>query len=231
MLGEAIPTVDALAERFNEFLRDLTSNFISLPESAVKLVPVPQELLVCRGTVFSALRSIKVKKSSGPDPVPAVVWKEFAFELADVIKDLYNSSLERGVVPVQIKESIVHPLPKCNPPKSVEEDLRPITLTSHLAKVMEGFTLNSLSKQVMDKLDPKQFSINGKSTVQALVYLLHIILASLDRGDNYARIFFANFSKGFDLVDHNALSEELKHLNVSFGGLGRFSRSGLSVLC
>ena len=156
-----------------------------------------------------------MKKSSGPDPVPAVVWKEFAFELADVIKDLYNSSLEQGVVPVQIKESIVHPLPKCNPPKSVEEDLRPITLTSHLAKVMKGFTLNCLSKQVMDKLDPKQFSINGKSTVQALVYLLHIILASLDRGDNYARIFFADFSKGFDLVDQNALTEELKHLNVS----------------
>ena len=215
MLGEAIPTVDALAGRFNEFLRDLTSNFIPLPESAVELVPVPQELLVCRGTVFSALRSIKVKKSSGPDPVPAVVWKEFAFELADVIKDLYNSSLEQGVVPVQIKESIVHPLPKCNPPKSVEEDLRPITLTSHLAKVMEGFILNSLSKQVKDKLDPKQFSINGKSTVQALVYLLHIILASFDRGDNYARIFFADFSKGFDLVDHNALTAELKHLNVS----------------
>ena len=141
MLGETIPTVDALAERFNEFLRDLTSNFIPLPESAVELVPVPQELLVYHGTVFSALRSIKVRKSSGPDPVPAVVWKGFAFELADVIKDLYSSSLEQGFVPVQIKESIVHPLPKCNSPKSVKEDLRPITLTSHLAKVMEGFTL------------------------------------------------------------------------------------------
>ena len=167
MLGETIPTV------INEFLRDLTSNFIPLPESAVELVPVLQELLVCRGTVFSALRSIKAKKSSGPDPVPAVAWKEFAFELADVIKDLYNSSLEQGFFPVRIKDSIVHPLPKCNPPKSVEKDLRPITLTSHLAKVMEGFTLNSLSKQVKDKLDLKQFSINGTSTVKALVYLIY----------------------------------------------------------
>lgn len=74
---------------------------------------------------------------------------------------------------------------------------------------MEGFTLNSLSKQVKDKLDLKQFSINGKSTVQALVYLLHNILATLDRRDNYAHIFFADFSKGFDLVDHNAPTEEL----------------------
>ena len=134
--------------------------------------------------------------------------------MADVIKDLYNSSLEQGFFPVQIKDSIVHPLPKCNPPKSVEKDLRPITLTSHLAKVMEGFTLNSLSKQVKDKLDLKQFSMNGTSTVQALVYLLYIILATLDRGDHYERIFFADFSKGFDLVDHNALTEEHKHLRA-----------------
>ena len=132
--------------------------------------------------------------------------------MADVTKDLYNSSLEQGFVPVQIKDSIVHPLPMCNPPKSVEEDLRPITLNSQLAKVMEGFTLNSLSKQVKGKLDLKQFSINGTSTVQALVYLLYLILATLDRGDHCARIFFADFSKGFDLVDHNALTEEHKHL-------------------
>ena len=128
----ALSTLGKDSARFKDLRnRDLTSNFIPLPESAVELVPIPQELLVCRGTVFSALRSIKVKTSYGPVPVPAVVWKEFAFELADVIKDLYNSSLDQGVVPVQIKESIVHPLPKCNPPKSIEEDLRPITLTSH----------------------------------------------------------------------------------------------------
>ena len=204
------------------------------PRTENNHVPVPQELLVCHGTVFSALLPIKVKKSSGPDPVPAVVWKEFAFELAYFIKDLYNSSLEQGFVPVQIKESIVHPLPKCNPPKSVKDDLRPIALTSHLTKVMERFTLNSLSKQVKDKLDLKQFSINGTSTVQELVYLLHIILATLDRGDNYARILFADFSKGFDLVAHNASLKNLStqmSANVSFGGLGCFSCSGLSVKC
>ena len=54
--------------------------------------------------------------------------------------------------------------------------------------LMEGFTLNSLSKQVKDKLDSKQFSINGKSTVQALVYLLHIILASILKDSTWSII-------------------------------------------
>ena len=52
--------------------------------------------------------------------------------------------------------------------------------------------------------------------MQALVYILHTILESLDRlgGENYIRVFFADFSKGFDPVDHNVLISELELLDV-----------------
>ncbi|XP_032221897.1 uncharacterized protein LOC116604109 [Nematostella vectensis] len=120
-----------------------------------------------------------------------------------------------GFVPQELKESIVHPVPKCYPPKTLSEDLRPITLTSQLAKVMEGIALDSLFACVKDKLDPKQFSVTGESTVQSMVYFLHCILESLERGENYVRIFFADFSKGFDLVDHNVLMSELDLLGVN----------------
>ena len=49
--------------------------------------------------------------------------------------------------------------------------------------------------------------------MQALVYFLHTILESLDQGENYIRVFFADFSKGFDLVDHNVLISELELLD------------------
>ena len=45
--------------------------------------------------------------------------------------------------------------------------------------------------------------------------MLHVILEALDRGNCFVRIFFADFSKGFDLVDHNALVNELELLNVN----------------
>jgi hypothetical protein len=54
-------------------------------------------------------------------------------------------------------------------------------------------------------LDPKQFALPGKSTTQALVYLLHVIHAALDQGHCSVRIFFVDFKKGFDLVDHNVI--------------------------
>ena len=74
---------------------------------------------------------------------------------------------------------------------------------------MEGLTLDSLFKQVCDKLDTHQFALAGKSTTHALVFFLQVILEALDQGDTYARILFTDFSKSFNLVDHNILIQEM----------------------
>ena len=131
---------------------------------------------------FRALRQIKLNKSPGPDIIPKKIWKEFAWELTPVLADIYNTSLKQGVVPSQLKESEVRPIPKCSPPKSIENDLRPITLTCQVAKLMEGFTLDSLYNQKVDKLDDKQFAPPGKSCSHALVYLFHHIFCVTRQG-------------------------------------------------
>jgi hypothetical protein len=67
--------------------------------------------------------------------------------------------------------------------------------------------------QVIDQLDPKQFALPNKSTTYALVYLLHQIFAALDSGHNSIRLFFADFRKGFDVVDHNVIINELGNVH------------------
>ena len=47
------------------------------------------------------------------------------------------------------------------------------------------------------------------------MYLLHNIFSARDIGEIYARVFFADFSKGFDLVDHNVILCELETLGVN----------------
>ena len=102
------------------------------------LGPVPQHLYVSDYKVYKTLCALKTKKSPGPDGIPIVVWKEFAFELSPALDDIYNSSLEQGYFPTQLKQAIVVPVPKLRPPKSVENDLRPISLTSPIAKVLSN---------------------------------------------------------------------------------------------
>ena len=66
-----------------------------------------------------------LNKSSGPDVVPNKIWKEFAWELAPVLWNIYSTSLRQGMVPS----------------KTIENDLRPIVhkCQVHVAKLMERF--------------------------------------------------------------------------------------------
>ena len=73
-------------------------------------------------------------------------------------------------MPEPLKQSDVVPVPKYSAPKSVEQldhDLRPISLTSHLAKIVDGFTLSTLLNQVCDKLVVYRFAPAEKSTTHA----------------------------------------------------------------
>ena len=53
---------------------------------------------------------------------------------------------------------------------------------------MEGLTLDSLLKQVCDKLDTHQFALAGKSTTDALVFFLQVILDSMTPSSAFATL-------------------------------------------
>ena len=48
-----------------------------------------------------------------------------------------------------------------------------------------------------------------------IVLMLQAIYEAVDSRDSAARIFFADFSKGFGLIDHSILITELRNLEVS----------------
>ena len=71
---------------------------------------------------------------------------------------------------------------------------------------MEGFVRDRLVDSVPVHLDPRQYARAGFSTTDALVYLLQAIYEAADTGKFCAaRLFLADFSKGFDLIDHEIL--------------------------
>ena len=108
----------------------------------------------------------------------------------------------------------MRPLPKQTPAKTIEDDIRPVSRTSQVAKLMEGFTLVRILPDVTCELDPKQFAVAGKSTCHAMCFLLHLTLKVLDSGNCWLRFFIADFRKGFDLIDHNILLMKLKSLSL-----------------
>ena len=231
LLSDVNPTFHDLAESYNKFLIGLTSHFEPLPKyTSEQELQVSGNLLVHIGQVFSELKRLKTTKSPGPNMIPNKILNTFAFEFAPVITDIFNTSMKQGIFPDQLKRSLVVPIPKVSPPSSIEDDLRPISLTSQVSKVMEGFVLKSLTSEVAHKLDPKQFALPTKSTTHALVYFLHLVLSALDRGQCSIRIFFADFRKGIDLVDHNVVVDELQKLQVNLAITNPFFHAANSLL-
>ena len=151
--------------------------------------------------------------------IPNRVLKEFAPELAPVIMDIYNRSLVEGYVLDLLKSSIVNPLPKSPLLKKLcKSNLRSITVTCTIAKVMEGLVRSRLITQIADNTDPCQYGTangrEGHSTADVLIYHLQSIHEPTDTGECAAKIFFANLSKGFDLISHNIFLKELLRFNV-----------------
>ena len=63
-------------------------------------------------------------------------------------------------------------------------------------------------------LDENQFGCTAsRSTTLALIKFSHYLFTSMDRLDSFGRILFIDFSKAFDLIDHNILFKKFHDAN------------------
>ena len=134
---------------------------------------------------YEAMRGIRTNKVPGPDGVPALILKMFA--------ELYNKSHKEGYLPTLLKSAAVCLLPRQRSPRIIDNDTRPISLMSHLAKIMEGLSLSRALADMLQQRDTTQFAVAGRSIQHAIVYLLHLALEALDRGSVCVILFFADF--------------------------------------
>ena len=78
-------------------------------------------------------------RAGGPDDLPNWLLKEYADILAAPIAEILNTSFSECKVPRAWKIADVPPLPNPSTIDDINKDLRPISLTSTLSKVAEGF--------------------------------------------------------------------------------------------
>jgi hypothetical protein len=89
--------------------------------------------------VYEELCKLNVRKATCEPTLSNRLIIEFADIIAAPICAIINSSFRQCCVPWQWKHSKIVPTPKIRPPASIESDLRPISITSPLAKVAERF--------------------------------------------------------------------------------------------
>ena len=86
--------------------------------------------------VRTILKSLVTGKASGPDLINNRILKELADVLAEPLTDLFNITRSVSTVPDIWKRGNVTPIHKKDS-KSEVENYRPITLLSHVGKILE----------------------------------------------------------------------------------------------
>ena len=106
---------------------------------------------------------LKTEKSNGPDSISPKVIKNCIQYFVNPLCDIFNKSLNSGIVPDKLKVAKIVPVYKKNDLKNVE-NYRPIALLSVFAKLLEKLMHKRLYEYLLkcDCLTPKQFGFCEK---------------------------------------------------------------------
>ena len=193
--------------------------------------PIPQfgpidvtqlnEIHVTEEDITKKLKSLNITKSPGPDNVHPRVLKELAEELATPLKLLLDKTLKERKIPDKWKEAEVRPIFKKGN-KNCPGNYRPVSLTSVICKVLEGFIRDGLYEHLVNNniLAIEQFGFcKGRSCATQLLVTIDDWMRNLDENTPLDAIYL-DFRKAFDTVPHRRLIEQLKGNGVSGDVLG-----------
>ena len=183
-----------------------------------ELLEIPENTRVPSLTVEIVFRYLQKQKrtSSGPDDLPYWFWREFAFELAPTITQIFNTSLKVAQVPVMWKQANIVPIPKESTFSSCNQ-LRPISLTDIIIRLFEKCVYKTeIAHIVQDFIDTDQFAYrDGHNSIMALIKCQHMWLKWMEKDAKYVRVFSFDFSKAFDSVPHDLLCNKLKSIPLN----------------
>ena len=189
-----------LADLITEFFCNVSNSLPPLLFNKLQISSVPDEYIISPRQVEIGQENISLQKATGPDHIPNWVLKTSALLLAGPITSIFNASIAQSRVRTLWKSADVLPLPKISNPKSVDSDLRPISLTPVLSKLLEGFVFRWLLNHIKSSIDHLQFgNIKNCSTTPGLII----------------RCCMIDFCKAFARIDHNILLHKLQLLNTS----------------
>ena len=221
----------AIATKFNEYFSSVfTVEDDNLPPPVIVYDgAAPLEIISCtEAEVAAKVEAINPYRAAGPDGFLPRVLKEVAKEIAPHLREVFNSSLATGVVPLDMRSANVAPIHKKGS-LSARGNYRPISLTSVPGKLLESI----IKDRVVAHLDthglirPSQHGFRaGMSTVTNLLEFYHNMFCTLNTTGS-VDVVFLDFRKAFDKVPHRRLMSKVRALGIG-GEVSRWIENWLA---
>ena len=202
---------------FNWQCPPLTPDQLGSSDHELNPLGFPQELLCSEDSVAELLISLDPSKSSGVDGISAKMLRSAAYSIASSLTNLFNQSLTTGIYPKEWKLARIVPVPKSDCPGTSVTGYRPISILSIVSKVLERHvkdTIDEFLTQTHPISDCQWGFMHHRSSVSALIAVIHDWLSALDSGHEVCVVFF-DVKKAFDSVPHVPLLEKLSEIGLN----------------
>jgi hypothetical protein len=170
---------------------------------------------VAADEVSLLIDELKNSSARGPDGIKAETLKSVKRFVAEPLSYIINLTMNTGIFPASLKDSIVVPVHKGGSPLLMN-NYRPISLVSQVAKIFE----KAIKRRLMDYLNDKSvLAINqygfrsSVGTEDALYKLTSFVSEQLDSGSNVLSVFL-DLRKAFDTVNHRKLLLKMEKLGI-----------------
>ena len=192
---------EEIAEELAEYFSRITDGFTPLTDGDLPRTYSNPYCMVMPHEVAEKIRSSKKSKSAVAGDIPPILQNKLSDIIAIPATRIINHSLNAKIWPSSWRVETQSAIPKCNAPSDFDE-LRNVSCTNVLSKIMESYVLEKLQSEIHLKRD--QFGgIKGSGTLHFLLECWNKILTALDRPEAAVSMISVDFSKAFNRVDHH----------------------------
>lgn len=167
--------------------------------------------------VREKLLALNPHKSSGPDEIKSLILRRCAYQLCNPLYIIFRKVIDSGIIPADWKCANITPIPKVASSKKVN-DLRPISLTSIPAKIIESLIWGEIIPFLIEnnRIGKHQHgALRNRSTVTSLLDSLNRWTEAFDDPSVPGiDVLYVDFQKAFDSVPLRRLLSKLEHAGI-----------------
>ena len=205
IVSDDVLKAEDLNEQFNSVY--IEEGSIPLPNLGESPYGKIERLQISISGVLDELNKLNPSEAQGPDGIPPWFLNTYAAQLAPILHNIFQLSVDSSQDPEAWKNANVTAIL----PRTEAANYRPISLTSAESKLLEHIIHSYVMKhlELHNILTDSQHGFRAKrSTETQLIQTIHDISKSLDKKET-VDMAILDFAKAFDKVPHKRLIHKL----------------------
>ena len=149
-------------------------------------------------------------------PGPDSIAPTFAYQVAPLLQQIFQNSLDTGELPLDRQEANVSPIFKAGN-RSEPANYRPVSLTSIPCKMLEHIIHTNIMRHLKQykNLNNQQNGFDSGPSYETQLALSVFDLAKFLGRQSQSDVVIMDFSNAFDLVPHERLLLKLHHFGIT----------------